>query len=376
VSDDLLLAYLVSSFPGKTEDIATEALCHVFDQSDACVDALNGVVQSGVHDIDPIHTVQTQVIGVDGTRPDLVCFDQADQENETGQERVLIEVKFWAPLTAHQPKGYIKRLPEDGPAVLMFLVPDGRVRYLWPQLRKRLKREFGHLEEIESERRCVRIGDTERHLMVVSWESLLDAMAARTSDRGEPGPVTQIRQLRSLARYADEGVFTPLSRGNEPGTDSEKRLRDYRRLVDDATEKGTSQGWADRKGLRATPKPYGYGRYIRLHGAVVWFGINTDLFEATGKTALWASRHQSYADEPEVSRELSKENQDWYHKHDRHWFPIDLRRDAEYPQVLAGVVESLKGYGDSLQAARRAVELRASDSTVRASASAEATESS
>ena len=38
--DDRLLAYLVSSFPGRTEDIATEALCHVFGQSDACVDAL------------------------------------------------------------------------------------------------------------------------------------------------------------------------------------------------------------------------------------------------------------------------------------------------------------------------------------------------
>ena len=369
----MLLAYLVSSFPGKTEDIATEALCHVFDQSDACVDALNGVVQSGVHDIDPIHTVQTQVIGVDGTRPDLVCFDQADQENETGQERVLIEVKFWAPLTAHQPNGYIKRLPEDGPAVLMFLVPDDRVRYLWPALRKRLKRKFGHLEEIESERRCVRIRGSQRHLMVVSWESLLDAMAARTSDSGEPGPVTQIRQLRSLARYADKGAFKPIPPGDEPGTDSEKRLRDYRRLVDDATEEGISKGWADRKGLRATPKPYGYGRYIRLHGAVVWFGINTDLFETTGKTALWASRHQSYADEPDVSRELGEEDQDWYHKHARHWFPIDLRRDAEYPQVLAGVVESLKGYGHALQAARMAVEHRASDSTVRASASAEAT---
>jgi len=372
----MLLAYLVSSFPGKTEDIATEALCHVFDQSDACVDALNGVVQSGVHDIDPIHTVQTQVIGVDGTRPDLVCFDQADQENETGQERVLIEVKFWAPLTAHQPNGYIKRLPEDGPAVLMFLVPDDRVRYLWPQLRKRLKREFGHLEEIESERRCVRIRDTGRHLMVVSWESLLDAMAARTSDSGEPGAVTQIRQLRSLAKYADEGAFKPIPRGNEPGTDSEKRLRDYRRLVDDATEKGISQGWADRKGLQATRKPYGYGRYIRLHDNVVWFGINLELFENTGKTPLWASRHQSHADEPDVSRELGKEDYDWFSTHGRHWFPINLRRDAEYPQILAGVVESLKCYGDALQVAQKAVELRASDSTVRASASAEATEAS
>lgn len=347
--DDTLLAYLVSSFPGRTEDIATEALCHVFDHSDACVDALNGVVQSGVRGIDPIDTVKTQVIGVDGTRPDLVGFD------EEGQERVLIEVKFWAGLTANQPNGYIKRLPQDSPSVLMFLVPDDRVRSLWPQLRKRLDRKFDAVEELEAERRCVSIGGSRRHLMVVSWGSLLDAMSARSSDSDEPRAVTQIRQLRSLARYADKGAFKPIPPGKESGMDSEIRLRQYRRLVDAATEEGINQDWADRKGLRATPKPYGYGRYIRLHGTVVWFGINLRLFEDTGETPLWVSRHQSYADEPDVSRELGDEDRDWYRMHGRHWFPINLRRDVEYPQVLVGVVDSLKRYGDALQAARKAV---------------------
>ena len=227
------------------------------------------MVQSGVRGIDPIDTVKTQVVGVDGTRPDLVCFD------ETGQERVLIEVKFWAGLTANQPSGYIKRLPQDSPAVVMFLVPDDRVRYLWPQLRERLHREFGLVEELDAERRCVSISGSRRHLMVVSWEGLLDAMAARSSDSGEPRAVTQIRQLRSLARYADECAFKPIPQATSPASTSEIRLRQYRRLVDAATEEGINQDWADRKGLRATPKPYGYGRYIRLHGNVVWFGINT-----------------------------------------------------------------------------------------------------
>ncbi|MDE0231307.1 MAG: hypothetical protein OXN93_03390 [bacterium] len=350
--DDRLLAYLVSSFPGRTEDIATEALCHVLGDSDACVDALCGVVQSGVRGVDPIVKVKTQVIGGDGTRPDLVCFD------EDGRERVLIEVKFWAGLTANQPNAYIKRLPVDRAGVVMFLVPDDRVRYLWPQLIKCLGGEFDVVEELESERRCVSISGSRRHLMVVSWESLLDAMAARSSDSGEPRAVTQIRQLRSLARYADERAFKPLPPGNEPSSDSEIRLRQYRRLVDAATEEGINQNWADRKGLRATPMPYGYGRYIRLRGTVVWFGINLELFEDTGKTPLWVSRHHSYADEPDVSRELGEENRDWYRRHGRHWFPIDVRTDTEYPQVLTGVVASLRRYGTNLQAARKAVKSR------------------
>ena len=97
--NDTLLAYLVSSFPGNTENIATEALRHIFDHSNASVEALNDVIQSGVQGIQPISKVESQVIQADGTRPDLVGLDQA------GKERVLVEVKFWATLTNNQPNG-------------------------------------------------------------------------------------------------------------------------------------------------------------------------------------------------------------------------------------------------------------------------------
>ena len=73
---DTLLAYLVSRFPGNTENIATEALRHIFDQSDASIEALNDVVQSGVRGIEPIQTVSTQVVHADGTIPDIVGFDE------------------------------------------------------------------------------------------------------------------------------------------------------------------------------------------------------------------------------------------------------------------------------------------------------------
>ena len=147
--NDTLLAYLVSSFPGNKEDIATEALRHMFDHSDACGVALNDVIQSGVRGVNAITAVKSQVLHADGTRPDLVGFD------ETGMERVLIEVKFWAELTPNQPNAYINRLPDDGPALVMFLAPEDRIKSLWPQLQVRVSRQFGPLVETVSERRCV-----------------------------------------------------------------------------------------------------------------------------------------------------------------------------------------------------------------------------
>lgn len=337
--NDTLLAYLVSSFPGNTENIATEALRHVFDHSDASVVALNDVVQSGVQGIQPISKVKSQVIQQDGTRPDLVGFDEA------AKERVLIEVKFWAALTNNQPNNYISRLPDDGPALVMFLAPEERIRSLWPQLRDRLVREFGSLIEVDSERKCVRVDGTQRHLMIASWGGLLDSMAARSRDDGEPGLETEIRQLRSLAKHADTGALKPVRRGEEFGADSEVRQRLYKRLIDAATERGIEQEWASRKGLRATPRSYGYGRYIRLAGAIVWFGINVEQFEKTADTPLWVDFHYSFRDASTHEREALG-------MRDGHWGPVNLKRDVEYPEMLDGVVDSLKQYADRIQEVR------------------------
>ena len=333
--NDTLLAYLVSSFPGNTEDIATEALRHIFDHSDACGVALNDVIQSGVRGVNAITAVKSQVLQADGTRPDLVGFD------ETGTERVLIEVKFWAELTPNQPNGYISRLQDDGPALVMFLAPEDRIQSLWPQLQGRMSQELGPLVEAESERRCVRVGDTQKHLMIVSWGGLLDSMAARTRDYAEAGVETEIRQLRSLAKYADDGALKPIRRGEEFGADSEMRQRQYKRLVDASTERGIEQEWASRKGLRATPRGYGYGRYVNLRGTVVWFGINVEQFERTGETPLWVDCFEYLRDKPsELRNALGMQ--------DPQWAPVALKRDVEYPEILDGVVDSLKQIADVL----------------------------
>ena len=337
--NDTLLAYLVSSFPGNTEDIATETLRHIFDRSDACMVALNDVIQSGVRRVNAVTSVESQVIQADGTRPDLVGFD------ETGMERVLIEVKYWAELTPNQPNGYVNRLPDDGPALVMFLVPEERIQSLWPELQGRMSKEFGPITETESERRCVRVGDTQKHLMIASWGGLLDSMAARTGDYAEAGFETEIRQLRSLAKYADEGAFKPVRSGEEFGADSEKRKRQYKRLVDASTERGIEQEWASRKGLNATPRTYGYGRYVRLRGTVVWFGINLERFERTGETPLWVDCY-------EYLRDMPSEARDTLGMQDLQWAPVTLKRDVEYPEILDGVVDSLKQIADVLHRLR------------------------
>ena len=212
-------------------------------------------------------------------------------------------------------------------------------------LEERLTRDFGRLIEVDSERKCVRVDGTQRHLMIASWGGLLDSMAARSRDDGELGVETEIRQLRSLAKHADTGALKPVRRGEEFGAYSEARQRLYKRLIDAATERGIEQEWASRKGLRATPRSYGYGRYIRLAGAIVWFGVNVDQFERTADTPLWVDFQYSFKDAPNRIREALG-------MQDGHWGAVNLKRDVEYPEMLDGVVDSLKQFADAIQEAR------------------------
>ena len=236
-------------------------------------------------------------------------------------------------------------MADDGPAVLLFLAPEERIRWLWPELRRRVETEttYGGLTELDSERKCVRVGDTQRHLMIVSWGGLLDSMAARSSDYGESGIENEIRQLRSLAKYAETRAVKPID--DERDVDPEERKRLFKRLIDDATERGIAEEWASRRGLNRTPRTYGYGRYIRLQEHIVWFGINPNLFEKTGDTPLWL--HFNYS-----LQNIPVEAHDALGMQDSGWAPVKLKRNMEYPGMLEGVVESLKHIADVLHESR------------------------
>ena len=314
--NDTLLAHLSPSFTSQTENIAVEALGYILNKYAGSREALDDVVRSGVRNVNAVVRIRTQASGLDGTRPDLVGVDEGDAE------RVLIEAKFWAELTPRQPDAYLDRLPADGPAVLVFVAPEERIGSLWPELRRRAEGAGKKLSDVDAERRCVRVEGSKRYLLLVSWTGLLDRMSART--REEPGVLADIEQLRGLADFAAEGRFQPIrDRGEGFGPDS-RHMRDMKRIIDAATERGVADGWASRKGLNRTPRSHGYGRYLRLAGRIVWFGVHAGRWEQDGKTPLWID-------------EL-----------DGSWHPIPMDKDAdEFADVLEGVVSELRDFAEA-----------------------------
>ena len=213
-----LLAKLASKFGPQTENLAVDALGHILSGSKAARRALSNVIAAGGAVVGEIAQVRTQATGTEGERPDLAGLDR------DGQERVLIEAKFWAGLTDNQPVAYLERLPANTPSALLFVAPAARLETLWNELHRIVAKSpsgitLARLVET-AELRSATAGGT-RHLLLTSWQALLDRMAteaANASDSDtEEGHRTVARARRTAGRRrfsADE------TRGTRPGVSS------------------------------------------------------------------------------------------------------------------------------------------------------------
>ncbi len=339
---DALLAHLSGDFSSGSENAATKALAYVLNSSASAMEALDDLVRSGVTDVNPVRKVRTQRVYPDGVRPDLVGFEDEDGK----RQRVFVEVKFWADLTDKQPVGYLDKLPEkDGPAVLLFLVPDDRVWKLWPILRERLCNARKRMSDIDAERKCMREEGTDRYLMIIGWTSLLDCIAARVRDAGEQGIEADVRQLRGLVQYGSDGI-----RGQDEEDDRYLRL-----IIDSATDQAARGGWLSTKGLRRVRRKGRYGRFVRFleSGVTPWFGINDELYKNVGETRLWL---RFSPPPPKPKRGLLNQAQfgalrEHYQRTrgaDYSWVPLDLKPDVEFSVVLDDVLDELQRVSEVL----------------------------
>ena len=127
----------------------------------------------------------------------MACYD------EQCAERVLIENKFWAELTQHQPNTYLSRLPKDNqPCALLFVAPEARIPTLWPEVLERAGVSNTPDADAGAFIKSVVVrGKT--YMMLTSWPHLLGKMA----ESGETALLGDIRQLQVLCRKMD--IYAP-----------------------------------------------------------------------------------------------------------------------------------------------------------------------
>ncbi|MCY4370021.1 MAG: hypothetical protein OXF41_11565 [bacterium] len=339
-----VLARLSWKFSHHPETVATEALSHILTGSAAAREALGGFLQSHGAEVGPIASVQTEVTGDEGDRPDLACFDQS------GATRLLIESKFWAGLTIHQPVTYLKRLPEDEPSALMVVAPSLRIETLWPELKRRVRTEMkvdlGDTKDGSNVRRAA-VG-TRRLLILASWRALLEALASRVG-ASDAQAVDDIHQLLGLADLQDSReAFLPL-RPEQLDPEIGRLISNLHRVVEDVCTRILRTDWADGSGFMFS-RTGGYIRYMRLGGCAVWFGLKYDPWSRLERTPIWLG-FQTSARHDGIPRKLI-----------RHWgenppeslateslVPIRLLTGCEYQEVLDDVVRQLQDLASAFQ---------------------------
>lgn len=264
-----LLAQLSWRFHARMEEVAVEALTYILNRHPASREGLAELLKGAVPTMSlSDRPFETEAVAPDGSKPDVL------QRGDDGSERLFIEAKFYAPLTRNQPVAYLKRLPGEGDSVLMFLAPSERVNELWAELLGRLANDDMPYSDEES--RCIAIEGTGKHLLIMDWTKLLDGIEEGL--KHSESALAELDQLRGLVHVAKSGE----EKASIPGE----------ALVNRVTEIGKASGWLDTRRLRATPRPYGYGRYANLghhYRLCVWLGVNLDLFEEFASTRLWVN---------------------------------------------------------------------------------------
>ena len=273
-----LLAHIV----GNDEPTATKALAYILRSSPDIAQALaDGVL--GLPDFTPGRIVSESKHN--RTRPDITIDD------EDGVARAFIENKFWAGLTDQQPVDYLKALPKDRPATLLFVVPEQRIPTVWSELKKRCY-DTG-LDLTDESSRHVRIGF--RSMSVTSWKHILDLLRNAAVAGGHSAIERDILQLRGLTDRVDLDAFLPLRPEEITDVGMAQRLINYSNLVESIANRLVENGIADRRHgiddsrrLQTGHGWYTAGRYLRVHRRFgLWLGVELEVWRDSGITPLW-----------------------------------------------------------------------------------------
>jgi hypothetical protein len=276
-----LLASLASRLATHPENIATEALLHLFRQH-ACARAavVSLVKQAGMPEL-PALVYRSQVTGDDGSIPDIVGFDH------DGRASLVLEAKFWAELTPNQPDAYLALLKPDAASLLLFVAPQSRQAVLWDKLKARLAERLPMATPVHGQHGVtwVSLGDS-AFFGLTSWRTLLLSIQALAESEGDHGCRADVSQLSGLCEQMDLEAFLPLRRG-ELSQEVGRRVSQLADLVDAVVVELRRSPLVTTEGLTTGGAHGAYARFFRygILGGCIQF--SPMMWSQTGATPMW-----------------------------------------------------------------------------------------
>jgi hypothetical protein len=210
----------------------------------------------------------TQVHMQHGSIPDLVGA------TPDGAGVLLVESKFWAPLTPNQPTGYLRQLPGGGGGMVLFVAPGQRYDDLWSELVVRCQAEGLEVTGETGDPLNWRAGSASvGQLAYASWSFVLDHLEGHLKEAGADRGAHEVWQLKELCRRLED-----------PPSEDPSELQSIvdevaRRLPEDIFD---TRGYGVGRGARF------YRRYGTVSGHVNWFvGYSEEYAERFTESLLW-----------------------------------------------------------------------------------------
>ena len=344
------LAHIGPMVSNGEENLATEALCFILNQSAAArrgfIEELARVIGRSLPDL----VFYTQAADSDGTIPDLVGRDSS------GRAAFYVESKFWAGLTDSQPVGYLRRLQRESGLGLVVLAPANRLVTLWPELVHRCRAAEIDVE-IQPEAEYFRLTSTSvPPFGLTSWSAVLAGLLHATSTAGDATASEDLRQLKGLCDRMEEAGFLPL-RAEELTSNLPHRIENYCGLADDLTSALVASGLANTDRLKATGGRLSYRRYVRLLGNGGAIAYSSEWWAKVYPTPMWLwLRDPDWKTSVNVREALAplfmRRPPAAFIDNDAVLVPLLLRTASERHVVLASLVEQVKVVCDLLPTMR------------------------
>ena len=195
-----ILSEVVGKHSKQIENICSESLALIINDSPSAQAAFREYVfQSSSNTIklnEKLH-VSTQVTSKrDTSIPDLKI-------NDGSKGTFLLEAKFWAGLTDHQPNTYLERIASTG-GVLFFLAPERRIPSLKNEVASKMTLA-GIPYDMHGEGYAV----DEVHIFFLCWGALLDALWTSATNASDQASLHNLFQLKALIDKIDTEAFLP-----------------------------------------------------------------------------------------------------------------------------------------------------------------------
>jgi hypothetical protein len=271
-----LLGQFYSRIKGSQENIASEGLVYVLQNSPAAREALNNFLEANTKIKFNELFFSTQNSGENMERPDISGFDS------NGNELLIIEAKFWASLTPNQPIEYIKRMSSN--SILMFLCPTLRLQSIYGEVKNRLINARIKFDINEKTHNFYL--NNNRIILIKSWNELLEAIRLRLYKTNDHIFLSDIEQIIGLCDAIDTNSFIPFQ-DDDFSQKIARRINSFFNIADKIVDELKSKKLANTDNLRSTRQRYGYTRYFRIkeYSAVLY--VQFDYWAEIADTPFW-----------------------------------------------------------------------------------------